>query len=105
MKEVFTHFDSARVGLCKSLLDEAGIVCFVRNDASGNLSSIPVPVFYPALCVINDADFDRARHLIEAQIGPVSAMGRDWICPHCKSLVPAGFDKCWNCESDRDSAD
>jgi hypothetical protein len=103
MKAVFTHFDSARVGLCKSLLDEAGIACFVRNDASGNLTSIPVPVFYPVLCVINDADLDRAQQLLQSQGEAVSSTGSDWICPHCQSVVPAGFDKCWNCEQDRKS--
>ncbi len=101
MKVVFTHFDSARVGLCKSLLDEAGITTFIRNEASGNLTSIPVPVFYPALCVVNDADFDRARGLIAAQIAPVVSTGADWICPHCQSRVPAGFAQCWNCERER----
>ena len=104
MKAVFTHYDSARVGLCKSLLDEAGVACFVRNDASGNLSGVPVPVFYPALCVVNDADFDRAERLLAAQIEPVAAAGADWNCPHCHSAVPAGFDKCWNCERERGSA-
>lgn len=104
MKAVFTHFDSARVGLCKSLLDEAGIVSFVRNAASGNLASIPVPVFYPVLCVVNDADFDRARQLILSQVEPIAMSGQDWVCPNCQSVVPAGFDKCWNCERDRGAA-
>jgi len=105
MKAVFTHIDSARVGLCKSLLDEAGIACFVRNELWGYLPFVPMEVFCPALCVLNDEDFDRARSLIAAQAAPVVATGREWICPHCQSVVPAGFDKCWNCERDRGSSE
>ena len=101
MKEIFRHFDSARVGLCKSLLDEAGIACFVRNDAGGMITAVPIPVFYPALCVVNDADYDRAKAMVDASHTTVAAVGGDWICPHCQSVVPAGFDACWKCERER----
>jgi hypothetical protein len=104
MKEIFTHQDSARVGLCRSLLDEAGIACFVRNDAGGMIAGVPIPVFYPALCIINDADYDRARAIVAASQATVSATGGDWICPHCQSAVPATFASCWNCERERPAA-
>jgi len=105
MKDVYTHIDSSRVGLFKSLLDEAGIPCFVRNEASANLvTGVPIPVFYPALCVINDADYERATAIVaEYQEAPLPDTG-EWKCPHCQSLVPAGFDSCWNCERARPPA-
>lgn len=102
MKDVYTHIDSARVGLFKSLLDEAGISCFVRNETSSNLmAGVPIPVFYPTLCVINDAEAVRAEAIVAEyqQTAPLGA--GEWVCPNCKSVVPAGFDTCWNCERER----
>jgi hypothetical protein len=100
MKVIFKHADSAQVGLYKSFLDEAGIACFIQNDAGGVITSVP---FYPTLCVVNDADADQARRLLADREKPAATAGRDWICPHCQSLVPAGFDQCWNCERERGS--
>jgi hypothetical protein len=104
MKEIFTHYDGATVGLCKSLLEEAGIACFVRNEAGGMITSVPIQVFYPALCIINDADYEQARALVDSFRTPVATTGGDWICPHCQSTVPAAFDSCWKCERARPAA-
>jgi hypothetical protein len=102
MKNVFTHIDSARVGLFKSLLETAGIGCFIRNEISGNmLTGVPIPVFYPSLCVINDADYDRAVEIINEHQEAISTRAGEWVCPNCQSVVPAGFDTCWKCEQER----
>lgn len=102
MKEIFTDIDSARVGMFKSLLEEAGIACFVRNEISGNmLTVVPIPVFYPALCVINDGDYERAEQILNDHQQVMPTRTGEWTCPHCRSVVPAGFDTCWNCERER----
>jgi len=98
MKEVFTSMDASRVGLYQSLLDEAGIECFVRNETG---MPVRTALFNPVLCVINDADYDRAQTILNSYREPVSTKGADWICPKCGSTVPAGFDTCWNCERER----
>ncbi len=100
MKDIFTDSDSARVGLYKSLLDEAGIACFVRNENFGP-TSVPIPVFYPTLCVLNDADYDRAVVILDDYQKNPGPRAAEWVCPHCRSTVPAGFDTCWNCEREK----
>jgi hypothetical protein len=100
MKEVFVHPDSVRVGLCKSLLEQAGIACFIRNEHSHHaFTGIPVPVFYPALCVNNDADLPAALALVKASQNAEETEGSEWQCPTCGESVPPGFDICWNCEA------
>ena len=105
MKDIFSDPDSAQVGLFKALLDEAGIACFVRNETSSNLvGGALVPTFYPTLCVVDDADYDRARAIVDEYRTTSPAGAGAWICPNCHARVPAGFDTCWNCEHQRPKA-
>jgi hypothetical protein len=102
VKDIFADSDSARVGMYKALLDEAGIGCFVRNETSSNLvGGAAVPNFYPTLCVVDDADYERAMAIVNEYSTPSGSGAGEWVCPNCKSLVPAGFDTCWNCEHER----
>lgn len=101
MKEVYYNLDSTRVGLYKSLLEEAGIACFVRNEDSSLMVRIPSRVYDRALCVVNDADYDRAKAVVDAYRLPVPTVGSNWTCPHCQSVVPAAFNACWKCERAR----
>jgi hypothetical protein len=73
MKEVFSSPDGALLGLFESILDQAAIPYFVRNDASqqngvtGLLNPIfPIPDCWPSLCVIRDEDYDRAKEILHA---------------------------------------
>jgi len=104
VKEVFSSPDGALIGLFQSLLDEAGIPYFVRNDsahqagATGLLTPIlPLPDFWPALCVVNDEDYAEAMELFRAAREARSPNQTDWKCPACGETVPANFTSCWNC--------
>ncbi len=102
MKEVYTHMDGARVGLCKTQLEGAGIACYVRNEAGANLAALPIPTFYPTLCVVDDTEAERAKAILASYCDTSPSVGvQEWVCPRCQSRVPAGFATCWNCESDR----
>src|SRR5579871_5790785 len=107
MKEVFSSPDGALMGFYESLLDEADIPYFVRNDAAQQTGAaglvtpiLPLPDFWPTLCVLNDDDHDRAKELIRAarEAPPITA--EDWKCPACGETVPANFTSCWNCGAD-----
>ena len=102
MKEVFTHIDSVRVGFCKSILEQAGIPCFVRNEHTNlAFTAIPVPIFYPALCVRDNDDYDEAMELIKKHIHADEPDQAGWMCPSCNQLVPGGFEVCWNCQAEK----
>lgn len=62
MKELFRERDGARIGYYQSLLEEAGIQTHVRNRdlVTGMGTEVPIPEFFPALCVVNDEDYERA---------------------------------------------
>ncbi|GAT34642.1 putative signal transducing protein [Terrimicrobium sacchariphilum] len=65
MKAVFTDREPARVGYFQSVLDNAGILTYVRNQVT-NTTGVEMPsgIFFPLLCAVNDGDYDRAVALI-----------------------------------------
>jgi hypothetical protein len=65
MKQVFSSPDSAQVGLAHSLLDAAGIVCEVRNDAVSQV--MPGMPFVTELWVLKDDHCEDARRLIRGE--------------------------------------
>jgi hypothetical protein len=102
MREVFVNQDVARVGYYKSVLDEAGIPNLIRNELShSSLTDMPSPIFFPALCVLNDEDYPLAMELLGAIYYAPTPSGPDWICPSCGECVPVNFDTCWKCEATR----
>jgi hypothetical protein len=104
MREVFIHQDSARVGLYKSVLDGAKIPNFVRNGLTNNsFTGIPTPLFFPALCVVNDEDYERAIEVLRKVVKPDPSDAPDWKCSACGETVPGTFDTCWKCSTERDS--
>ena len=98
MREIFSDPESSKVGLYKSILDEAGFVCFIKND---NLSrgEVMIPAFYPTLCIADDDRYDEALELLKSIHRPPANDGQDWTCPGCNESVPASFESCWNCEA------
>jgi len=98
MKDVFVNQDHVRVGYYKSVLDEAGIASFVRNESTNNpLAKMPAPLFFPVLCVINDDDYDRAMEILGAIHNAPPSEATVWNCPKCNEEVPGNFDSCWKC--------
>ena len=99
MIEIFRDVSSVRVGHFQSVLEEQGIPTFIRNN---NLSvvEVPIPVFYPALCIMNDEDHDRAIQILNdiIQLEQSQTEIPDVNCPHCEETNPANFETCWSCE-------
>lgn len=101
MREVFVNQDHARVGFYKSVLDEAGIPNFVRNEYGNNISDMPSPIFFPALCVVRDEDYDEAMGILSKIYYGQEAEAADWSCSKCGEEVPGTFSSCWQCGSIR----
>jgi len=100
MREVFTSQDFTQVGYYKSILDEAGISSFVRNENSGNPAASGAQ-FLPTLCVIEDTDYDEAIRILKSQQYKEATPVADWTCPSCSEKNPGNFELCWNCNSPR----
>ena len=102
MKEIFGHRDGSMVGHYQSILEQAGIPCFIRNENAAALSELQGPAFYPVLCVddefYNDA-MELLRPIYEAHRTQATAV--DWVCTSCGETVPGSFEVCWNCDQAR----
>lgn len=104
MNEVFRHSDSALVGLYQSVLEDAGLPTFVRNSDTqqalvGSLVAaiLPLPEFWPVLCVVDDDDYEEAMALLRSTPSSDSLPQPEWTCPQCGESVPPHFAVCWNC--------
>src|SRR5215204_1038441 len=101
MREIFVNQDHARVGFYKSILDDAGIASFIRNELANNITDMPSPIFFPALCVVHDEDYDKALALLREVYYAAPSNAPDWRCPKCNEEVPGNFDACWHCDAPR----
>lgn len=106
MKEVYSHRDITRVGYYQSLLEDAQIPTYIRNEhASGwEAGFFAEGVFNPRLCVVNDADYEIACKMLALHEFPEEEFGGSaWKCAACGEEVGAELDVCWNCENPRES--
>ena len=96
MIELFRDPEMARVGQYQSILEAEGIATFVRNE---NLSGteVVIPAFYPALCVVDDKDYERAVAIIRSYEQETPGSDEEIRCPQCGELSPGTFAECWNC--------
>ena len=102
MREVFVHQDYTRVGLYQSVLNSAGIPNFIRNQYTNNtMTELPSGLFFPALCVLRDDDYDRAMQILGDLFHAPPSLAADWICPKCREEVPGTFELCWQCGTER----
>ncbi len=99
MREIFVNQDHARVGFYQSVLEEAGIRTFIRNEFATNITEMPSALFFPTLCVLDDDDFEEAMQLLGPIYGEATAQAVDWTCPKCNEVVPGNFEVCWQCST------
>ncbi|MEM9017342.1 MAG: DUF2007 domain-containing protein [Verrucomicrobiota bacterium] len=100
MRELFREKDFSLVGQFRSLLESEGIQVHIRNEylTGAGLTEIPVPEFYPALCVVNDEDYERAMEVIRSHLTRSDkSPGYDWTCAKCGEENPGNFEVCWSC--------
>jgi rubrerythrin len=107
MKKVYESLSFHKVGHYRSMLEEAGIECSIRNlGAAGVMGEVPFVEVYPELWVTEDADEPRALALIEHHRQEITAAAGlpEWTCGECGELVPGTFETCWNCGADKPTA-
>ena len=99
MRDLITSLDSTRLGFFKSILDEAEIACFIRNETTAQLTNIFIGPLQPTLCLVNDADFEQASALLQPHQSAEVSSSAEWLCPACKESNPASFEVCWKCQA------
>ncbi len=99
MIELLREPDLIRIGPLRQMLEREGIRTFVRNE---NLAMVeaPIPVFQPALCIVEEGDYERAVALIREFEQPVGDPSEEVRCPACGETSPGTFAHCWNCNGE-----
>jgi hypothetical protein len=67
MKILFSSPSEPEVGLLKSVLDEAGVACEIRNENTH--PNLPGAAFQPEIWVVNDEDYAEACEVRDAWRG------------------------------------
>jgi len=106
MTEIFVHADLTQLAHCQSILEEAGIEAFIRNETTHDLiAGLPDPLRQPSLWVTDDANAERARELLRDMESAGKSDAPEWKCPQCGETVPGNFGTCWKCETQRPAAE
>ena len=98
MVEIFRDQSPVIVGHYKSILEQAGILCLIKNETLA-LTEVQIPVFYPALHVMNDCDAEKAFEILKVyrEAEDSALLKEDVDCLSCGEPNPANFDSCWSC--------
>ena len=102
MRKVYTSDNSAILGHARQVLENDSIRCIVRNDfLLGGAGELPVNETWPELWVIDDADFDRARALVDGIVAAARESASPWRCASCGEPMEGQFTDCWSCGAPR----
>jgi hypothetical protein len=104
MKHLFTAttmLDSANIEMLKGLLEEDEIRCMIRNEY---LSSVPFLETSPELWILNDADYLRAKAMLDTWRTTRIEVTDSWACSDCGETIEGQFTSCWQCGYERQGA-
>jgi hypothetical protein len=90
MQRFFRHHDRFHVYQVKSILDDAGIPCFVKNElVQGAIGEIPPMDSEPEIWLQDSEWQSKAQKIL------------DWACAHCGQMNEFQFAICWKCQEPR----
>ena len=98
MTKILSSANISEMAQLRGLLEEAGIVCFMRNEIGSGLSgAVPLAEGTPELWVENDEQLAEALQIkATSRAEPPVAEG-DWVCPTCGETSEPQFTSCWKC--------
>lgn len=100
MQRLRSHQSVTHLGYLRSILEEAGIGCLIKNERlAGALGEIPFLECWPELWITDIADLSRANQLITAAEADAEP-GKAWQCSNCSEMVEGQFVTCWQCGTD-----
>jgi hypothetical protein len=89
--------------LVRDWLERNGLQVLVRGDLVSVAGQIPFPEAWPTVWV-PEPEKELADEAMRLFRGP--RLVRDpWTCPSCGEVNEPSFDSCWQCETERPSAD
>jgi hypothetical protein len=77
------------------MLHASGIEASIqRFYLQGSIGEVPPHEAALEIWITDDAQFNRARELIDGLRGTPQ---RRWFCSNCKEQIEGGFEQCWSC--------
>ncbi|MBB6520569.1 DUF2007 domain-containing protein [Pseudoteredinibacter isoporae] len=101
MKLLHTQENTFSLSNIQNLIEAEGISTLIKNQHLG-AGSGEMPHFetWPELWVHNDADYPRAKVILDKILEQQSAPAEAWNCGACGEENDASFEICWQCGSD-----
>jgi hypothetical protein len=106
MRIFFRHHDRFQVYQVKSILDDEGIPCFIKNELlQGTIGEIPPMDAEPEIWLHDDKWQPKAQKILEhfyqeqANVSPDNT--NDWVCAACGQMNEFQFAICWQCQEPR----
>jgi len=105
MIKVFEDFDIMLVGHYQSVLESNDIATFMKNQfGTSGAGELPFVEVIPQLWILNEADAERAKALIDELSDDANLPSGAWDCPACNTPQEAAFTHCWKCSTPRTPA-
>lgn len=100
VKRVYVSSTLADAGHARNLLEHEGIRCMIKNETlGGGLGEIPFLDCQPEVWVLDDANVERARRVLDAALHERTALDGHavWHCAQCGETNEPQFAACFNC--------
>jgi len=103
MKTVYSAQNIALVSIIRTVLEQHGIACRVKNEfLSAGMGEIPPIECWPQLCV-DDDDFTESSRIVEEALAEKKSA--PWRCAACGEEMEGQFGACWKCGNVRPAPD
>jgi len=100
MKQIYTNENMLLANNVKNIIEAEGIAVFIKNEFSqGAVGEISIFDSWPEVWVVNDADFSRAKEIVELSNRRENTV--DWHCEKCSESNDSSFEICWKCNEER----
>jgi len=100
MRKLYGSHNTILVGHLKTVLEQHGVACVVRNEHLGGAAGELPPIeCWPEIWITEDAHYARAREILDSLLDPGEQAA--WTCPGCSEWIEGQFTACWRCGADR----
>ncbi|NIM29348.1 MAG: DUF2007 domain-containing protein [Gammaproteobacteria bacterium] len=102
MKKVYSSDSFLLVGHLRQLLENEHIACVTKNEyLLGGAGELPPTECWPELWIVEDAQYDKARELVEGFLSTSAGSALEWSCAECGERLEGQFTACWRCGAPR----
>ncbi len=102
MKKIYVSMSLPEVESLKSVMEQSGIPCTIKNQQTAGLAGeVPFVEVFPELWVLKDEDSPKAIDILENWSKAKPHQEKEWICQKCGETIEKEFTACWNCGADQ----